>query len=343
MKYTKFMFAVVSLLVVFGILAGCGGQATQAPAEPQATEAKTLKVGLLLPGPAQDKGWNQLAYDSLMAIEKELGAEVSYVELEESPSAFEKAFTDYASQGYNLIIGHGYQFQDAMEKVAPQFPDSVFVTSGGEKFGANYGPIYMAHEENMYLLGVIAAGMSKSGKAVGIGGMEIPAIITPYEGFKAGFEDNGGESFTTTYINSWDDIGAAKEAAVAAFNSGADVILPNANIAGLGVFQAAQEQGFWTFGTNSDQSAEAPDQVLANTVLNYQQAFINIAKSVMDGTYKGGQPLWFGLADPDVISITYNPKTEGQIPQEVKDKVEEARQKIVSGELVVPGSYRPKP
>src|SRR3989304_4771878 len=84
------------------------------PATPAAPAAqKTLKVGLLSPGPAQDKGWNQLAYDGLMAIKSQLGADVSYVEVADSPSEFEKAFTDYASQGYDLVIGHGYQFQDA--------------------------------------------------------------------------------------------------------------------------------------------------------------------------------------------------------------------------------------
>ncbi len=332
------------LLLVFAtvlalVAAACSPATALAPTA--APAAKVLKVGLLSPGPVQDKGWNQLAYDGLMAIKDQLGAEVSYVELPESPSEFEKAFTDYASQGYDLVIGHGFQFQDAALKVATQFPDTVFVTSGGTNVAPNLAPIVMRHEEAMYLLGIIAAGMSETGKAVGIGGMDIPAISGTYQGFEASFEATAGNEFSVTYLNSWTDIGAAKEATLAAYAAGADIVLPNANIAGQGVFQAAQEQDKWTFGTNADQSSLAPDNILANTVLDYTAAFIAIAESVRDGKFVGNQPVSFGLKDADgkIVYITYNPKVQDQIPADVQAAVETAKAKIISGEIVVPGSY----
>jgi len=296
-------------------------------------------VGLLSPGPAQDKGWNQLAYDGLMAIKNDLGAEVSYVEVADSPSEFEKAFTDYASQGYDLVIGHGYQFQDAAAKVAAQFPKTVFITSGGTNVAPNLAPIVMRHEEAMYLLGVIAAHMTKTGKAVGIGGQDMPAISGTYQGFGAGFETVPGHEFSVTYINSWTDIGAAKEATLAAYAAGADIVLPNANIAGQGVFQAAEESGNWTFGTNADQSALAPDRILANSILDYTKAFLAIAVAVRDGKFVGNQPVSFGLKDSEVIYITYNPATQDKIPADVKAMVEAAKAKIISGEIKVPGGY----
>lgn len=338
MKHHQRRWVVLVCAVVFSLVAvSC--QPAPAAAPTSAPQAQALKVGLLSPGPVQDKGWNQLAYDGLMAIKSELGAEVSYVELPESPSEFEKAFTDYASQGYDLVIGHGFQFQDAALKVAAEFPDTVFVTSGGTNVAANLAPIVMRHEEAMYLLGIIAAEMTETGKAVGVGGQDIPAISGTFQGFEAGFATKPGNTFSVTYLNSWTDIGAAKEATLAAYAAGADIVLPNANIAGQGVFQAAQEQDQWTFGTNADQSALAPDHILANTVLDYTAAFIAIAESVRDGKFVGNAPVSFGLKDGDIVYITYNPKTQGQIPAEVQAAVDAAKAKIISGEIVVPGSY----
>jgi basic membrane lipoprotein Med (substrate-binding protein (PBP1-ABC) superfamily) len=312
--------------------------AAEADAEPAADE-EPLKVGLLSPGPVNDQGWNQLAYDGLLQIEEELGAEISHVEVGESPAEYEKAFSDYASQGYDLVIGHGFQFQDAAAKVAPQFPDTVFITSGGTNVDVNLAPVIMRMEEAMYLLGVIGAHKSESGKAVGIGGIDIPAISGPFAGFKAGFEATEGNEFNLTYINSWTDVGAAKEAALAAQAEGADVIVPNANIAGQGVFQAAQEEGFWTFGTTADQSDLAPDQVLGNAVINYPRAFVEVAKSVQDDTFEPNTPQSFGLEDEGVVYITYNPETLDEIPDDLQALVDETAQQIIDGEIGVPGTY----
>jgi len=346
MSFKKISFTFAAVALMMALVAGCApaapaatqaapAAATQAPAATQ----EQFKVGLLSPGPVNDKGWNQLAYDGVKAIESELGAKMSYVELPDSPTEFEKAFTDYASQGYDLVIGHGYQFEDAMAKVAPQFPDTVFVTSGGTKFGPNYGPMIMKQEEPFYLLGLIAANMTKTGKALGVGGQDIPAISGPFAGFKQGFESVSGNTFNVTYLNNWTDVGAAKEAALAGYNDGADFFIPNANIAGLGVFQAAQEKDFYAFGANGDQSAEAPDQILASSFLSYTQGFVNLAKAIQAGAYVGNQPVLFGLKDEGVVGIVYNDKIKGEIPADVLAKVDEAIAKIKSGEIVVEGTY----
>ena len=85
----------------------------EAPAPEESGEP--FKMGLLVPGSANDEGWNQIAYDALLKIEDELDAEISYVELEQNPASFEKAFRDYASQGYDMVLGHGFEFQDAAQ------------------------------------------------------------------------------------------------------------------------------------------------------------------------------------------------------------------------------------
>jgi basic membrane protein A and related proteins len=329
-------FGITLMLLVAVLLAGCAGPAAT-PTQP----AKILKVGLLSPGTVHDGGWNELAYQSIKLIEKELGAKVSYVEISDSPSDIEKAFRDYANQGYDMIIGHSYVHQDAAEIVAKEYPKTVFLTSGGEKVGPNYAPVIFKENEVMYLLGVVAAHMTKTGKAVGIGGEEFPAISLPSDGFKAGFESVKGNQYTITYINSWDDITVGKEATLAGVAAGADIVVPNANIAGQGAFQAAEEKGIWAFGTNTDQSSLSPKTILASTVFNYAEEYLEIAKTIQDGSFKGGHVFAVGLDNPKAAYVAFNPTLKDKIPADVLTLVETTRQDIVSGKIVVPGNMIP--
>jgi basic membrane lipoprotein Med (substrate-binding protein (PBP1-ABC) superfamily) len=175
------LILVIMLIAASMVLVQCAPAAPKAEATPTKSP---FKVGLLSPGPVHDQGWNELAYASIKLIEKELGAQVSYVEISDSPADIEKAFRDYASQGYNMVIGHSFVHQDGAEVVAKEYPDTVFLTSGGEKVGPNLAPVIFKENEVMYLLGIIAANMTKTGKAIGIGGEEFPAISLPYDGFK---------------------------------------------------------------------------------------------------------------------------------------------------------------
>ena len=89
-----------------------------------------FKVAMLLPGSISDAGWNALAFEGLKAIEKELGAEISHAETR-TPSDQEEQFRSYALDGYNLVFGHGYEFQDPAKAVAPDYPETIFITSSG--------------------------------------------------------------------------------------------------------------------------------------------------------------------------------------------------------------------
>lgn len=311
------------------------------PTVAPSAEKKVLKVGLLSPGPVHDQGWNEVAFNAIKLIEKEMGAQVSYVEIAETPSVVEKAFRDYAEQGYDMIIGHSFSFQDAAEIVAKDYPNTIFLTSGGEKVAANLAPVIFKENEVSYLMGIIGAYMTKSGKALSIAGEEIPAVANPQLGFKTGFETVTGNECTLTYINSWDDIGAGKEAAMAGIAAGADIVVPNANIAGQGAFQAAEEAGILAFGTNMDQSSLAPKTIIASTVYDYPQAYLEIAKEIQSGTFKGGKIIGIGLESEKAAYVAINPEFQDKIPAEAMQKFDDAKKKILSGELVVPGKMIP--
>jgi basic membrane lipoprotein Med (substrate-binding protein (PBP1-ABC) superfamily) len=299
-----------------------------------------MKVGLLVTGPVSDGGWNQIAYQGLQRIEKELGAKISH-QLTEKAEEFEEGFRGYARQGYHLVFGHGDEFSDAAQRVAPEFPKTIFVTTGGRTVLPNAAPIRLAMEEATYLLGILAAGVSKTGKAGQIGGTELPPVKKAFDAFEAGAKSvNPSFEVTTAYVGSWTNANAAKELALARIREGADILFQNADAAGLGVFQAVQEnkaKGVYTFGANKNQNDLAPDVILASAVLDVPAAFFQVAEQVKAGTFRG-EPLHFGMKE-GVVSLVYNPRLETKIPAEVRQKVQAAQDAIKAGTLdVAPGS-----
>src|SRR5262249_43994278 len=141
-------------------------------------------------------------------------------------------------------------------------------------------------EEATYLEGMLAAGVSKTGKAGVVGGMKIPSVTSTVQAFIAGTTVlNPQFVVTTAYVGNWEDVGAAKAAALALIQQGSDVLFHNADAAGLGVFQAAQERKVLAFGANKNQNDVAPDVVLASAVIDIPKAFLSVAEQVKNGTF----------------------------------------------------------
>ncbi|WP_439500464.1 BMP family protein [Aminobacter ciceronei] len=295
--------------------------------------AEDFKMGLLVPGSVAEEGWNRIAYDALKRVEKELGAKISYVELAENPAAFEKAFRDYASQGYHVVLGHGFQFQDAALTTAEDFPDTVFLISSSSVHEGKVIGLNTDASQPFYLMGVIAA---KMGKGAGlIGGMEIPPIAHAFEGFRKGAESvNPDYPVSTVFINSFTDASAAKEAAVSMMAQGADFVVPNANAAGLGVIRAAQESGTQsgTFSVYSDYTDVAPKNILGTFIADYGQGIVRIVSGIRDGAVPQSN-VDFGLKDKDVIKFTFNDEAARSIPQDLRNHLEEVSAKIIAGEI----------
>ena len=143
-----------------------------------------MKVGLLVTGPVTDGGWNEIAYKGLQRIEKEMGAKIAYQQVERAEQ-FESGFRGYARDGYTLIFGHGAEMSDAAKRVAAEFPKTRFVTTGGDQTAPNLAVIRLAAEEGTYLLGMLGASMSKSGKLAAIGGQELPPVRLAFDAFSA--------------------------------------------------------------------------------------------------------------------------------------------------------------
>ncbi len=307
-------------------LSSCG-----TPAAPRAPA--TFRVALLTPGPVSDAGWNAGAYEGLKAIEKELGANVAHVQVK-TPSEFEEQFRAFASDGYSLCFGHGFEFQDAAARVARDYPATVFLTTSGTRTSRNQAPLVFELEQATYLCGLVAGRMSRTAKAGMVGGVELPSIKSTFLAFEAGLKaGNPGAKATAVFTGSFEDVAGAKAASLALIDQGNDFLFHNANAAALGVFAAATERGVFAFGANRDQNALAPS-VLASAVIDLPRAFVEAARTVKEGRFDG-QPIRYGLAS-GVISFVWNPALLGRVPAPVVDEVERTRERIASGALVVP-------
>ncbi len=331
---------VILCLLTIGFILGCE-RLQDSSKIIHTPESETFKVGMLLPGSISDHGWNALAHDGLKAIETELGAEISYVE-SITPAEWEADFRSYAMQGYDLIFGHGYEYQEPAIAVAQDYPEIVFITSAGAS-GAireNVSSIVFRLEQATYLLGMISGMMTQTDKIGIIGGQELPSGSSTFMAFEGGVKSvNPDAVVQRAYVGDWENIAKARELALAQIQAGVDFIFHNANEAGLGVFEAvvlAQESGktVYSFGANRDQSAISPQAVLANAVIT-PRAYIQIAKAVKEGAFESKLYV-FTMTTDGAIALTYNPELVDQVPEDVQQRVEDARLQILAGTLEVP-------
>src|SRR5215217_3201721 len=136
-------------------LAGCGDRSSErtATSGSRRDSAPTrFRVALLTPGPISDQSWNGGAYQGLLRIRDSLGATVSHIQTK-TPAEFEEQFRQYGSVGYDLVFGHGFEFQDAARRVGPDFPKTVYVTTSSSTSGTNVAGIEFAFSGASYLAG----------------------------------------------------------------------------------------------------------------------------------------------------------------------------------------------
>src|SRR5579862_5014569 len=136
------------------------------------SDTSALRVALLTPCPISDQSWNGGAYQGLVRIHDSLGAAVSHIQTR-TPAEFEENFRQYGAQGYALVIGHGFEFQDAAARVGPQFPKTIYVTTGGNTVAANVAAMSFAFDQPSYLAGIAAGAATKTLSIGCIGGTEL--------------------------------------------------------------------------------------------------------------------------------------------------------------------------
>jgi basic membrane lipoprotein Med (substrate-binding protein (PBP1-ABC) superfamily) len=291
-----------------------------------------FKVALITPGSIADAAWNSAAYHGLLRIRDSLGADISHVEAG-TPAAQEEALRTYATQGYDLIIGNGFEFQEPSERVAEQYPKPVFAVNSGARLKGRVVPLVFQIQEATYLAGMVAGGLTKSGIIGFIGGVELPPVAAGYRGWVNGARAVRPDvQSRVSYLNNWDDAAAGREAALAQIRLGADMIHHNADAAALGVFQAVKESpNVYIFGANADQAALAPERVIGSAVIDLPHAFLLLARAVKDSSFTP-QVESFGLRS-EVLRYVPNPALDSLVPDSLMTHVKAAADSIASGTL----------
>ncbi len=319
----------LSLLVLTGLLVTSCGTPVSEPSAPPET---TVKVAMVLPGSIADQGYNAAAYAGLLAIEETYGADIAFSEMVQFAD-HDEIFRGYINEGYNIIIAHGLEFGDAIEALSPEYPDASFIIVNGVVAGPNYASLQPQLQEATYVAGYVCARMSETGKVGAIGGFAYPTIVSWLEGFRLGAEAVDTDIETTiAYIDSFDDIALGKEAALAQISAGADCVCHVADAAGIGVIQAAEQEGVRAVGFAFDQNELAPDTVVTSAIVDYGLMIEDAVGQILDGSFEFGVVHKPGLASGAISVADFH----GLVPEDIVTEAEGVEQQIMSGELEVP-------
>lgn len=325
----KKVFALLSLLML--VLTGCGSKEKAA----ETKKESTLKVGIVLStGGLGDKSFNDSAYRGLEMAKDELGIEFKYVE-PASPSEDEGFLREYAENGYDLVIATGFLMKDAAQKVALDFPEVKFAIIDEVIEADNVSSLLFAEDEGSFLVGALAAMMSKTGNVGFVGGMEIPLIQKFQRGFEEGAKYINKDAkigvLYTSGPNPFNDPVRGKENALSLIKQGADVVYHAAGGTGVGVIDAAKEAGVYAIGVDSNQDDIAKGVVLTSMIKNVDVAVYNTIKSIIDGNFKSGVNR-FGVAEGGVGTTNFE-FTKDIIGKDKIAKVEQIAEDIKAGKI----------
>ncbi len=348
MSKTRFL-SIIGLMIALSFLVSCVAPAAQAPAptaapvaasapEPTAAPAaaEKTKVALLTYGLVTGDPWNALGYDGLKKAEKELGVQIALTD-NLQPAGFEAAMRDYASQGYNLVIGHSFGFGDSAKAITADFPNTFFTVNTGAVADARIASFNLQDQQNGYLTGALAAMVSKTDVIGILGGFDYPSVIKEINGYVDGAKAvKPNIKILVGYVGSWDDPAKAQELAKSMIEQKADVLSHKAGGSGVGVIKAAEAAGVWAINDVAPCMETAPKACLTSTDLKFDHVVFNTVKLYADKKLEGKLYNW-GIAD-DAVDIG---AINSAVSKDIVDKVMALRQQIVDGKLVVEEKWAP--
>jgi basic membrane protein A len=326
-------------------------QAQLADAQAQVAElSKPPKVGIVFAtGGLGDKSFNDISMAGAQRAFDELGVEFDYVE----PTAiaeYEGFQRDFAMSGdYILIVCIGFDQADALTTVAAEYPDQNFALVDMVVDNANVASLTFRANEGSFLTGVVAGLTTTTGKVGFVGGMDIPLIRDFFVGYKAGAEwaSPNVQVLEPVFVGDWADPTSGKELAVGLWELGADCIFAAGGKSGLGALEACDEKNINGFGVDACQ-CYLNDNMVASMTKRVDEAVYEMILDALVGKFQGGfysgglSDGWVGMCQlPDEKALweeTFD-FTHEDLPDTVIDKVLEAKNKIISGDITVPSGY----
>ncbi len=284
-----------------------------------------------------DKSFNQGVYDGVERFKTETG--IAYREFEvTNETQREQALRRMAQRGANPVLGVGFAQAPAMEKVAAEFPDTKFTIIDAVVDLPNVQSVVFKEHEGSFLVGVLAAMASTSGKVGFVGGMDIPLIRRFACGYEQGAKHVNGDAeviqnMTGTTPAAWNDPGRGSELSIGQFDRGVDVIYAAAGGTGVGVYQAAKDSGKLAIGVDSNQNYIHPGTMLTSMLKRVDVAAYNAFKQAMDDSWQPGVQV-LGLAE-DGVGWALDEHNESLISADMKSAVEGVAKQIIAGDIAV--------
>ena len=312
------------LVLVFALIVMCTSAAWGAP----------IKIGFVVPSTIDDLAWSQAMYEGIVAVQEKMGKENLELSISErlgNPVDAAAAIRQYASQGYDLIIAHGAQYQSLLNDIAPDFPKTSFAYGTG--YAANHPNIfaYDPHsQEGAYLGGMIAGLMTKINVIGIVGPVEAGDAIKYNRGYEAGVKAvNEKAAVRIAYTGSFNDLVGAGDIARTAIKGGADFLSGSSQQAVGALKAAAEHEGVYWFATDLNMKDIAPKTVIGAQIYKFE----SVVQEMLDSRAKGvlgGKAIPLSLAN-GYIEIQMN----RTLPPDVAEKVEKAKADIASGALKV--------
>ncbi len=343
---TRFFIKVFLLCFGLFLISSCGSRI-------EAQKQCQIKVGIVFDiGGKNDRSFNAAAWEGVKKAERELPICLYDVE-PGNPTSIEPAMRAFAEKNFDLIIGVGFAQGPIMANVAKDYPNIKFAIVDGVIFEAdgktpkkNVASLVFREHEGSFLVGMIAAAKSKTGVLGFVGGMDIPLIHRFAKGYEEGAKSVNPEArVISNYVGvtdaAWNNPGKGKELALSQIGQGADVIFTAAGNSGLGAFDAVEqfsknpqgEANKFVIGVDSNQNMVKPGFVLTSMVKRVDVAVYDAVVEVLSGKFEGGFHV-FGL-DKDGVAYAMDEHNKTLIPEDVRQRVEQSKAKIISGEIKV--------
>jgi len=336
---------VAVVIIVILIVAGLAVYLATRPAAPA-----EKKVGLILAtGGLGDKSFNDISYAGALRAEEQLGVKLDKVE-PKAIAEYEGFQRDFAKTGeYSIIVCIGFDQADALYTVATEYPNQKFAIVDMVVNNTNAASLLFKANEASFLVGVAAGMRTVTGKVGFVGGMDIPLIRDFFEGYEAGVKwaNPTATIVTPVFVGGWADPTKGKELALGLVDAGVDAVYVAAGKSGLGALEAAHERGITGLGVDACQCYLYPE-IVASATKRVDNAVFETIKAALDGTFEGGvhsgglKEKWVGccrLPDEEAFWEAKFSFTHPSLATTIIDKISEARDKIVSGDIVVPTAF----
>jgi len=370
----KLSLFIVVLMVASIVLSACGPAATTAPTQasvvteaPPAPTEKPFLVGFVTDtGGIDDQSFNTTQWNGVLRAQEQLGVKAQFIQSDEA-TQYTPNLTEFASQGYDLIIAAGFFLGGDLAKVAAQYPNvkfSIVDYSYPDPFGVPEGVVgnkecipnvegqVFKTDQAAFLAGYVAAGMTKTGKLGYFGGAKIPTVTIFGVGFQAGMEYYNQVHGTSVTLLGWDnktgeglftgdfsDLTKGKESTESLFDEGADIFMGVGGLIGTPGFDVARERGgygIWVDVDGYNLLPEARDVMLTSVMKNMDNSVFDVIKATMEDKFNGCGTYIGSIANNGVGIAPYH-DLASKVPADLQAEVEDLKNKIASGEIADTG------